>query len=71
MCVTEYYMLGVGEFMTAWIQYGSDYIIKCVSIGKPHYPHTRSSPCVSLGGYDFTHIKKRIAGSGFSQRRCT
>ena len=33
MCVTEYYMLEVREFMTPWMQYGSDYIIKCVSMG--------------------------------------
>lgn len=33
ICVTEYYMLEVREFMTPWMQYGSDYIIKCVSMG--------------------------------------
>lgn len=33
MCVPEYYMLEVREFMTPWMQYGSDYIIKCVSMG--------------------------------------
>jgi hypothetical protein len=33
MCVIECYMLGVREFMTPWMQYGSDYIIKCLSMG--------------------------------------
>ena len=33
MCVIECYMLAVIEFMTPWMQYGSDYIIKCVSMG--------------------------------------
>ena len=34
-------MLGVGEFMTAWIQYGGEYILVC-TWGKPHDPHTRN-----------------------------
>ena len=32
--LTELYILGVGEYITAWIQYGSDYILKCVSMGE-------------------------------------
>ena len=33
MCVIECYILGVGEYIAAWIQYGTDCIIKCVSMG--------------------------------------
>ena len=34
MCVIEYYILGVGKYMTSWIRYVSAYIINCVSMGE-------------------------------------
>ena len=41
--------------MTAWIQYVSDYIIKCVSIKKVTLSTQKTlSPCVPLGGFEFT-----------------
>jgi hypothetical protein len=34
MCIIECYILGIGEYMLAWIQYHSDYMINCVYMGQ-------------------------------------